>query len=164
MLYWLLFLTPQTSVKFVVMTLLFLRIVTIPRSILYLFIHSLHKYSLTIHHVTLIMLDVEYTKEKKHSSYPQNTPRESSQLTIQHSKATGTLAVCAKTTETRVEEPQIRGSGKTSDVKLERWMGKKEIGASNRPSRRRNSLCKKEQQRHEGTSPVERATNISEQV
>ena len=113
-------LTPETKMKFVVMTLLFLGIVTIPRSILYLLTYSFHEESLTIRHVTHIMLDVEYPEKKKGSSYPQNTPRESSQPTIQHSKVTDTLAPCAEPVESRVEELQIRGSGKPSDVKLER--------------------------------------------
>lgn len=112
--------TPETKMKFVVMTLLFLGIVTIPRSILYLLTYSFHEESLTIRHVTHIMLDVEYPEKKKGSSYPQNTPRESSQPTIQHSKVTDTLAPCAEPVESRVEELQIRGSGKPSDVKLER--------------------------------------------
>lgn len=106
--------------KFVVMTLLFWGIVTIPRSTFYLLTYSFHKYSLTIRHVTPIMSGVEYPKGKKRSPTPQNTPRESSQPTIQHSKVTDALAPCAEPVETRAEELQIRGSGKPSDVKLER--------------------------------------------
>lgn len=162
-LYWLLFLTPETSMKFVVMTLLFLGIATIPRPILYLLICSFHKYSLIICHVTPIMLDVEYTKEKKQSSCPQNTPE------IQANWPFNTARQLALRQSVQSLQKQEWRNSKSEDqgpsnVKLERWMGKKEIGAANRPSRRRNSFCKKEQQRHKGTSPMERAENISEQV